>query len=276
MPDHRGRSRSGSSPDNRRIRVSLMLPHVSPDLHLLGAPKTLTIAVYTEFFPVAYRDPKTRDYAGLDVDLVRGFCTATGLKPRFVRFSDFDAVVDSPGRWNDRVDCAIGGIGRSSWRTSDAIEWSVPYFRVQRTVVFALRDPIRSFPDGVTGKIAGTMGSTGMDDAFDRMEAAGKRHLLDIRWKTTDAKDLRDLLDGRIQGLMRGSFVGRALVRQHPKQLGMLTPWAADPSSVGPGGEVFAFPCRRGSGLAAALTAYLIRLSENGELATLIQKHDML
>lgn len=176
---------------------------------------------------------------------------------------------------------AIGGIGRERYRESPTVEWSLPYFEVRRTVVYNLKkDPILRFPDDVTGVVAGTMGSTGMNDAADRLRAKfGPRGVWDhlqARWKSTDEKDVKDLLDGNIQGLMRGSFVGKAIVARFPKRLGMAEPWDASPESVHPyGREVFAFPCRRGSGLAGALNAFLVRAAQKGDLAALAAKHGM-
>ena len=55
----------------------------------------------------------------------------------------------------------------------------------------------------------------------------------------------------------------------------MTAPWSALHSVVGPGGEVFAFPCRRGSGLAGTLNAYLAHIKSTGALAALVDKHGM-
>lgn len=157
----------------------------------------------------------------------------------------------------------------------------MPYFRVQRTVVYRLADPIRRFPRDVTGKIRGTMGTIGMTDAYDRLiEAKGSweaaNEFIDVNGRSgSDAKDVRDLLDGKLQGLMRGSFVGRALVAEHPTRLGMTKPWDAAPRLTGPDGEVFAFPCRRGSGLAGLLNVFISTISADGSLRALKRKHRM-
>ena len=260
---------------SHRMHVSRDLRHMAADLEMREA-RRLRVAVYPDFYPVAYRDPKDRrKFLGFDIDLIRGFCKAMGLdEPVFVPVSNFFDAWGMPGSWKDRVDVAVGGFGRASYRDGAAVEWTLPYFRVQRTVVYNLAWPIGRFPRDVTGKIVGTMGSTGMTDAAFRMEAAGKQGLLEYR-EGKDAKDLRDLLAGKVQGVMRGSFVGKALVARHPKRLGMTKPWDIDPRLVGPGGENFSFPCRRGSGLAGHLNAYLLHLSHTGRLKDLVRKHGM-
>ena len=264
----------------RRIHLS-RLSNASSDLQLHAPAGRLRVAVYSEFFPVAYRDKsRARAYAGLDVDIIEGFCLAHGLRPQYVKVADWNETWAAPQKWDMRVDVAIGGIGRSDWRNAPGVEWTVPYFSVRRTVVYNRADPIRRFPEDVTGVVAGTMGTTGTQDAIERLRRKfGSRDAwdhLEARWKSPDAKDIDDLLRGKIQGLMRGSFVGKAIVAKHPDKLGMAEPWDASPHGLKPyGQEVFAFPCRRGSGLAVLLSAHLMRISSSGELYALAQKHGM-
>ena len=239
----------------------------------------LTIAVYSDFYPIVYRRNNVRrtsvtknngrnrslsdgqEYAGLDVDIMKMFCDKYQLKPRFVNIKNFDDVLEFTERWRFGIDVAIGGISRATWRNPGTVEWSIPYFRVQRTVLYRLADPIKQFPEDVTGKIRGTMGSVGFMDAGEKLYRVQKQHLLDVADVQDDKADLRDLLNGKIQGLMRGSFVATAIVKKHRTVLGMCKPWDASKASVGSEGEVFAFPCRRGSGLAGALSAFLTDLA---------------
>lgn len=261
----------------RRIHMSRIAGHQGADLQLFarGPHPGLRVAVYPNFYPVAYRDEKTREFSGIDIDILSGFSKAVGLAaPRYLPSSEYFDLWDRPAAWGNAVDVAIGGVGRTTWRESQGIEWTIPYFTVRRTLVYRLADPVARFPEDVTGQVTGTMGSTGMVDAMRRMRAAGKGHLLLIRHET-DARDLRDLMAGKIQGLMRGSFVGAALVAKHPKVLGLTKFWDASASDLWAGGEIFSFPCRRGSGLAGALNTYLLQLSASGGLARLITKHHM-
>lgn len=102
------------------------------------------------------------------------------------------------------------------------------------------------------------------------MYRAKKQHLLAYR-EGSDTKDVKDLLAGHLQGLMTGSFVGKALVAKHPKSMGMTRHWKASLDVVGEGGEVFSFPCRRGSGLARLLNSYLGYINTNGTLKAIIK-----
>ncbi len=262
------------------VRAQSAVRRGAKDVQLFQRGGKLRVAVYAQFEPVAYRGPpvggRPGELRGLDVDIVRAFCAATGLTPGFVPIRYFWDTWDKTGEWDNRVDMAIGGVSRAAHRDSPGVEWSMPYFRVQRTIVYRLDDPIRRFPEDVTGKIAGTMGTIGMNDAYDKMIKVHGEKTWDMMVQgKTDAQDMRDLLSGKLQGLMRGSFVGAALVAKHPKRLGMTAPWDADGSSTGPGGEVFAFPCRRGSGLAGLLNVFLSGAAADGTLRALKRKHRM-
>jgi hypothetical protein len=89
-----------------------------------------------------------------------------------------------------------------------------------------------------------------------------------------DQQDIKDLLSGNIKGLIRGSFVGRAVVKKY-ERLGMLTPWEIDPSIVTSDGECFAFPCHVQSGLAAMLSTFITICVMNGTLRKLVRKYNL-
>lgn len=196
------------------MHVSSVLHNHAADLMLFDRNKRLRVAVYANFYPVAYqltskegKVVKKSAVKGFDVDLIKGFCKSAKLKVVFVVVDSFYSIWRTPGEWDEHFDVAIGGIGRSRWRVLGGVEWTVPYFKVRRSIVYNLKDPIIRFPEDVTGKIAGTMGTTGMDDGYARLDKVGKGDMLQAR-HATDEKDLKDLLAGRLQGLMRGSFVG--------------------------------------------------------------------
>jgi ABC-type amino acid transport substrate-binding protein len=236
--------------------------------------KVMTIVTYPNFYPISFWDNKKHRFSGFDVDILTGFCAAVGLKPVFTKYTNYNQIHSMPGKWRERGDISCGGIGTLDKRISPTIEWSIPYARVERTVVYNLKDPIHHFPKDVHGKIVGTMGSVGEMNAIIRME--NKRQLLEQRQDSTDEADINDLLSGKIQGLMRGSLVGQSIVKRYPKRLGMCKPWRyADMSSFPDGDEVFAFPCRRGSGLASLLNVYIMHLVHSGQIHRMAKRYGM-
>lgn len=205
---------------------------------------------------------------GLDVDVMKEFCKLTGMKLKLVESPVFDGIWFDP--IYDKADVAIGGIGITQNRTAPGMSWSIPYFYVSRTLVYNKRlHPIRRVPEDITGPIRATEGSTGLYDA------ARWEQMMDVLEPgKTDEEDIQDLLQGKVQGLMRGSFVGSALVRKY-KQLGMVKPWKIDPSLVSSDGEVFAYPTRCASGVGQLLSVLITEEIFTGELQHLIKKYKL-
>lgn len=209
--------------------------------------------------------------SGLDVDIMKEFCKLTGLKLRLVERNDFNGIWFDPIR--KLSDVSIGGIGITDKRTKPGMQWSIPYFYVFRTVVFNKANPIRKFPESITYDVRGTPGSTGYIDAEARLDAYGNRNLL--KKGKTDQQDIQDLKDGKIQGLMRGSFVGKALLLRH-KEFGMVKPWQIDEDLVASDGEVFAYPTLCTSGVGQLLSVLITEDIFNGEMQHLIQKYKLI
>jgi ABC-type amino acid transport substrate-binding protein len=229
----------------------------------------LTVAVYANFYPVAYK--KGQGYSGIDVDLMQLFCKFANLKCKFIEWKDFNGIWLAPIQ--GLADVAIGGIGITPSRTRAKTAWTIPYFYVDRSIVYNKNDPIISFPRDCRGTICGTKGSTGWLDGAIKMKKVRKQNLM-VPGKT-DEQDIKDLRSGKIQGLMRGSFVAKALVKKYPKELGMTKPWKADPSIVSSDGEVFAFPCKCGSGIAESLSAFITFLINSKIHKRLLKKHNL-
>jgi len=230
-------------------------------------PGTLTVSAYANFYPVCYHDKKGR-IVGLDVDIMKYFCKMTGLKLHLVEKKQFDGI------WFDPIlgksDVAIGGIGVTQKRTRKNTNWSIPYFYVSRTLIYNKKHPIRDIAK-VTSRaiIRGTPGSTGYLDGKLRLP---KSVLLEKG--RTDEQDMKDLLEGKIQGLLRGSFVGKAIVEKH-SELGMIKPWQIDPSLVSKDGEVFAYPSTCNSGVSQLLSVFLTEEIFTNELQHLVKKYKL-
>jgi hypothetical protein len=151
-------------------------------------------------------------------------------------------------------------------------EWTTPYFYVHRSLLFNLNFPVQQFPQDIHQTVLGTVGSTGWVDAKLRAAKVGKQALVQPGGKDED--DVQRLLKGDIQGVLRGDFVSRAWMVRHPSQLGYIT-WDADPSILPLDGEIFAYPCRKGSGVAMSLSVFLTHLIETRQLVRLLRKYQL-
>jgi ABC-type amino acid transport substrate-binding protein len=227
----------------------------------------LTVSAYSNFYPICYKVGE--QLKGLDFDLMKEFGRMTGLKVIFNEKKKFDGIWLDPVK--DKSDIAIGGIGMSKARTTKDTEWTIPYFYVTRTFIYNKNNPIKNLR-GIKNRVRGTVGSTGYIDAKERLTKINKDHLL-VSGKT-DQQDIQDLLDGKIDGLFRGSFVGKSIVKSHP-QLAMIKPWNIDKSLVASDGEVFAYPTNKDSGIAVILSMMLTKDIMNKHLNHLLVRYKL-
>jgi len=236
-------------------------------LHTI-TPGILTVSAYANFYPVCYK--KGNALKGIDVDIMKEFAKKLKLKIRFIEKPNFNDI------WLDPIkgvsDVAIGGIGITKSRTHQLTEWTIPYFYVKRTLIYNKKDPVLNFPRDVSKTVLGTVGSTGWLDAVERMQKAGKRHLLEPG--TTDEEDIKMLLRGEVQGLVRGSFVGKSIVKKYPS-LGMVEAWNIEPDLIVKDGEVFSYPCNVKSRIGVLLSVLITEDIMNSELKHLIKRHDL-
>ncbi len=234
----------------------------------------LTVSAYPQFYPICYFNAQ-RKLAGFDVDLVKTFAKWAKLKLKFKIHKKFKDIWNAPRQ--GKSDMSIGGIGITPQRTKPGTEWSIPYFYVQRTAIYNPR-VYNPMMNGSTTKrpvfgkwppstvMRATFGSTGQLD-WKARHIPGS-----LQDGKSDEQDIRDLIDGKVQGVMRGSFVAKAIVKKHPN-LRMVPPWDVAPSIVSADGEVFAFPVSLGSGLAQTLSAFIMFMQQSGQLKLLSRKH---
>jgi ABC-type amino acid transport substrate-binding protein len=226
----------------------------------------LTVAAYANFYPICYHD-HYNNIQGLDVEIVKLFAHITNLKLNIIEIKTWNKIWFAAHQ--KKADLAIGGIGISDKRTNSSTEWTIPYFYVYRTLVYNKKDPIYKFPDQVNGIILGVLGSTGFLDAKKRLQSIKKQKYL--KPGSTDDHDIQQLLNRDVKGILRGSFVGQALVKKYKHQLGMTSPWKIHKDMVSKDGEVFAFPCHKSSGLASVLSAFITMLIYNGTFSSFIE-----
>jgi ABC-type amino acid transport substrate-binding protein len=124
-------------------------------IHTL-TPGVLRVAAYANFYPVCYR--KNGKWRGLDVDLLKMFCKVAGLELELVERKRYDDIWFEPP--DKKADTAIGGIANTDGRTKPNTAWSIPYFYVQRTLLYNKNDPVRRFPEDIDREVRATIGST--------------------------------------------------------------------------------------------------------------------
>ena len=137
------------------IAVSLFLV-----LGLLSGPaaaKKLVVAVDTAFVPFEFRDPKTGEYIGFDIDLWAAIAEVLGVEYE-LQPMDFVGIV--PALQTGSVDVALAGITITSAREK-VVDFSHPYYDSGLTLMVRADNEDINGPEDVAGKrIAVRTGTT--------------------------------------------------------------------------------------------------------------------
>lgn len=80
----------------------------SSHLDRILAEKTLRVCIWPDYYGISYRNPKTQQLTGIDVDLARQFAKDLGVEVHFVD-SSFARLIDDVTQ--DRCDIAMFAIG---------------------------------------------------------------------------------------------------------------------------------------------------------------------
>jgi hypothetical protein len=235
----------------------------------------LHVAIYPQFFPIAYI--KHDQCCGMEVDIIRSFASLHELEVVFHIVSSYEGLWDLPRR--GECDVAIGGMANIPSRSHPETEWTIGYFSVKRTLLYNPSvQPLTSIQD-IDQPIRGTFGSTGFVNMKEMFSLYGKNPQWIHASFNDDEKDIEDVVNGTILGIMRGDVVAKAIQHKYP-HLRLLPPWKlhyykalGSQNTVFPQGENFSFPCRLGSGLAVALTAYLNYLHTSNKFESYRRKY---
>lgn len=211
-------------------------------IHILKSG-TLTVATYDGFAPFAWSDGDV--VRGYDIDFLRSFASKIGLQLR-TQLYPFDGLWERPGR--DEVDIAAAGLSKLSCRRTAGMQWSHPYFAVQRALVIRFEDRLRfqTIRDLADHVIEVTPGSAAHLDVETR-----KPHTTRLTFCHNLDDALRHLLDGRVDAFGTGDFGAYDYMKRFPGKLAVMDIHQYDEP------EEFAFAVREKSGLVLALNSYI-------------------
>jgi cyclohexadienyl dehydratase len=119
--------------------------------------KRLRICIYPLYYAISFRDPKTNDLKGADVDLAKELAGELGAEPKFVEssFGTFSADLQS-----DKCEIAMFALG-ATLKRAQAVEFSKPYMIASVYVVTKKGGKVQTWSDldkpGV--KVAALLGS---------------------------------------------------------------------------------------------------------------------
>ncbi|WP_406678524.1 basic amino acid ABC transporter substrate-binding protein [Moorella sp. ACPs] len=121
-----------------------------------------TVALEATFAPFEFRDMKTGEFTGFDVDLIKAIGQVAGFDVE-IKEMGFDGIITA--LQTNNVDLAISGISIDDERKK-AVDFSIPYYQSGLVVaVKADNDTIKGFDDLKGKKIAVQIGTTGAKEA---------------------------------------------------------------------------------------------------------------
>lgn len=92
-------------------------------LERIVAAGELGVCIWPDYYGISYRDPKTQQLSGIDIDLARQLAKDLGVKPRF-RDSSFARLIDD--LLQERCDIAMFAIGITAER-QEKLQFTQPH-----------------------------------------------------------------------------------------------------------------------------------------------------
>ena len=92
-------------------------------LERIVAAGELDVCIWPDYYGISYRDPKTQQLSGIDIDLARQLAKDLGVKPRF-RDSSFARLIDD--LLQERCDIAMFAIGITAER-QEKLQFTQPH-----------------------------------------------------------------------------------------------------------------------------------------------------
>jgi len=124
--------------------------------------QTYTVAFEATFAPFEFRDEKSGEFTGFDIDLIKAIGKVEGFDVELKEMG-FDGIVASVNTGN--IDLGVSGLSITEARLKE-VDFSIPYCQSGLTVVVrANEDKIKSVEDLKGKKIAVQIGTTGADYA---------------------------------------------------------------------------------------------------------------
>lgn len=105
--------------------LACQLPARAEDstLDRIAAAKTLRVCIWPDYFGISYRDPKTRQLSGIDIDMAKGLARDLGVGLEFIESSFARLIADVT---EERCDIAMFAIGITPQR-AEKLRFTKPH-----------------------------------------------------------------------------------------------------------------------------------------------------
>jgi cyclohexadienyl dehydratase len=156
-------------------------------LERVRAAGVLRVCIWPDYYSITFRNPKSGDLSGIDVELSAAFAKDLGVKVSYVD-SSFPAFIGD--LLGDRCDIAMFGVGMLPERAA-RIRFSQPYLRSDIYAVTTRTHPaVKSWDDiDKPGRVVAVQAGTFMEPVMrDRLKQAD---LLSVRPPSTREKEVQ-------------------------------------------------------------------------------------
>lgn len=174
-----------------------------------AASSKIVIGLDDNFPPMGFRDAKTNDIVGFDVDLAREAAKRIGAE---VEFKPIDWNAKEAELSGKRVDALWNGLTITDKR-KEQIAFTAPYLENRQIVIVTANSPIKTKAD-LAGKVVGVQEGSSAVEAVEK-DAISKK-LKTLRKFGDNVAALMDLSSGRLDALVVDEVVGRYYTAKKP------------------------------------------------------------
>lgn len=232
------------------------------EIEAIRAAGKLRVCIWPDYFGISYRNPRTGDLQGVDIDLSRAFARELGVGLEYVE-TDFNRLVEDLN--GNRCDAAMMGVGVTTSRLQ-RLDFSAPYLRSDIFAIVTKSSPIQNWSElDVPGRVIVVQQGTFMEPV---MRKQLKRASLVAVQRPNERE--REVQSGRADAFMTDYPYSRRML--------MNTDWARvvepnEPISM----TDYAYAVAKGRGeLLARLNAFVAAVKSDGRLASAAQPHGLL
>lgn len=174
-----------------------------------AASEKIVIGLDDNFPPMGFRDSKSNELVGFDIDLAREAGKRLGVA---VEFKPIDWNAKEAELSGKRVDALWNGLTITEQRKAN-IAFTSPYLENRQIIIVTASSPVKTKAD-LAGKVVGVQEGSSAVEAVEKDAAA--KTLKELRKFGDNVAALMDVSNGRLDALVVDEVVGRYYTAKKP------------------------------------------------------------
>ncbi|WP_026075677.1 amino acid ABC transporter substrate-binding protein [Noviherbaspirillum massiliense] len=174
-----------------------------------AASDKIVIGLDDNFPPMGFRDSKSNELVGFDIDLAREAGKRLGAT---VEFKPIDWNAKEAELSSKRVDALWNGLTITEKR-KEQIAFTSPYLENRQIIIVTSKSPVKSKAD-LAGKVVGVQEGSSAVEAVEKDPVA--KNLKELRKFGDNVAALMDVSNGRLDALVVDEVVGRYYTAKRP------------------------------------------------------------